>query len=63
MKSLIVAAAAMFGLGGCIAVPGPYGPEVYYAPPPVGIAVYPGYGYYHGHGHRRHHYRGHGRRY
>ena len=65
MKSLIAAAVALFGLGGCIAVPapyGPYGPDVYYSAPAVGVAVYPGYGYYRGHGHGRN-YRGHGRRY
>ena len=63
MKSLIAAAAALFALGGCIAVPGPYGPDVYYSAPAVGVAVYPGYGYYRGHGHGHgHHHRGHGRR-
>ena len=55
MKSLIVAAVAVFGLGGCIAVPAPYGPEAYYYPAPaVGVGIYSGYGYHHGHG-RRHH--------
>lgn len=65
MKSLIAAAVALLGLAGCIAVPGPYGPDVYYAAPAVGVAVYPGYGSHrghgYGHGHGRH-YRGHGRR-
>ena len=59
MKTLIAAVVAMFGLGGCIAVPTPYGHDVYYSAPAVGVAVYPGYGYYRGHS--RHHH-GHGRR-
>ena len=54
MKSLIVAAVAVFGLGGCIAVPAPYGPEAYYYPAPAVVGVY-GYGYHHGHGRRHHH--------
>jgi len=61
MKSLVVAAVAMFGLGGCVAVPVSYGPEAYYYPAPaVGVSVYPGFGHYHGrgHGHGRHHGRG-----
>jgi hypothetical protein len=56
MKSLIVAAVAVFGLGGCIAVPAPYGPEAYYYPAPAVVGVY-GFGPHHGHG--RHHHRRH----
>jgi len=57
MKSLIVAAVAMFGLAGCIAVP--YGGDAYYHPAPaVGVGIYSAPGYY-GH-HRGHHGHGHG---
>lgn len=60
MKKLILAALAAVGLGGCVAVPAPYGyyPEnAYYYPAPavgVGVGVYSGPGYY---GHRRHRHR------
>jgi hypothetical protein len=45
MKSLIVAAVAVLGLGGCIAVPAPYySAEPYYYPAPaVGIYAAPVY--------------------
>jgi hypothetical protein len=57
MKRLILVAAAALGLGGCVAVPGPYSsyPEnAYYYPAPavgIGVGVYSGPAYY---GHRRH---------
>ena len=56
MKSLILAAIAALGLGGCVAVPTPYSyyPDSGYYPAPVvgvGVGVYSGPGYY---GHRRH---------
>ena len=63
MKSLVVAAVAIFGLAGCIAVPVPYGGDAYYQPAPavgVGIFAAPGfYGHHRGH-HRGHHGHGHG---
>jgi hypothetical protein len=45
MKSLMVAAVAVLGLGGCIAVPGPYySAEPYYYPAPaVGVYAVPVY--------------------
>ena len=63
MKSLIVAAVAVLGLGGCVVVPAPYygGADTYYYPAPaVGIGIYSAPGY-RGHGHHRHHHRGHRR--
>lgn len=61
MKSLIVAAVAMFGLAGCIAVPVPYGGEAYYHPAPaVGVGIYAPPVYY---GPRHHGYHGHHHRY
>jgi hypothetical protein len=62
MKKIIIAALAAAGLGGCIAVPGPYYGDVgYYGAPGPAVAVgvyappvYYGYGRgYRGH-HRRH---------
>ena len=45
MKSLIAAAVALLGLGGCIAVPAPYyGADTYsYGPPVVGVYAPPVY--------------------
>ena len=57
MKKLIVAAVALVGLGGCVAVPAPYPSEAYYYPAPV-----VGFGFYGGHGHHGHHHRHHHRR-
>ena len=55
MKSLIVAAVAIFGLAGCIAVPAPYGGEAYYHPAPaVGVGIYAAPAFY-GYRHRGHH--------
>ena len=56
MKSLIVAAVALAGLAGCVALPGPYyAAEPYYYPAPtVSFGVYSA-PVYRGHGHR--HYR------
>jgi hypothetical protein len=55
MKSLILAAAAALGLGGCVAVPAPYSSYAenayYYPAPAIGVGVYTGPAYY---GHRRH---------
>lgn len=64
MKSLIVAAVAVLGLGGCIAVPAPYhsADPYYYPAPAVGVGIYsaPGYSpYWRGPRHHRH--RGHRR--
>jgi hypothetical protein len=59
MKTVIVAALAAVGLGGCVAVPAPgpyaYYPDAYYYPAPaVGVVgVYSGPAYYG----RRHYYR------
>jgi len=56
MKSLIVAAVAVLGLGGCIAVPAPYhsADPYYYPAPAVGVGIYAAPGY-HWRGHRHHH--------
>ena len=59
MKRLIVAAIAVLGLAGCIAVPyggDPYyGGPAYYSAPVVSFGVYGGPGYHrHGHHHHRH---------
>jgi hypothetical protein len=60
MKKLIIAALAAAGLGGCVAVPGPYyGETAYYPAPAIGVGIYSAPGYYygggrHGHGHRHH---------
>jgi hypothetical protein len=61
MKSLVVAAVALLGLGGCVAVPAPYySAEPYYYPAPaVGIGIYssPFYGHHRHHRHHGHHHR------
>ena len=56
MKSLIVAAVAALGLGGCVAVPAPYysAEPYYYAPPAIGVGIYSG-PVFGGHHHRHHH--------
>jgi hypothetical protein len=58
MKSLIFAAVAALGLGGCVAVPAPYSyyPDngYYYPAPAVGVGVYSGPGYYGSRRHYRH---------
>lgn len=56
MKKLIIVALAAVGLGGCVAVPGPYYGDtaVYYPAPAVGVGIYSAPGYYHG-GHGRRH--------
>lgn len=60
MKSVIVAAMAIFGLAGCIAVPAPYAGEAYYNPAPaVGVGIYAAPGFY-GHHAGRHPRYGHG---
>jgi hypothetical protein len=66
MKRLFVAAVAVAGLGGCVAVPAHHTAETYYyaAPPAVSVGVYPvpvyrtyrAYPYYPRRPHRRHHY-------
>ena len=61
MKGLIVAALAVVGLGGCVAVPYAgdpyyYGGPVYYPAPVVSFGVHSGHGFHHhrhGHGYRR----------
>lgn len=57
MKILIVAAVAVFGLSGCIAVPVPIhsGQAHYYPAPAVGVGIYaaPGYGRPHPRQHRQ----------
>lgn len=58
MKSLMVAAVAVLGLAGCIAVPAPYysAEPYYYAPPAIGVGIYSG-PVHRGrhHNHRRYH--------
>jgi hypothetical protein len=62
MKSLIVAAVAVLGLAGCVAVPAPYysADPYYYPAPAVGVGIYsvPGYRdsphWRHHHRHHRH---------
>ena len=60
MKSLVVAAVAVLGLAGCVAVPAPYyDAEYYYPAPTVGVGIYaaPGYRnspYWRHHRHHRH---------
>ena len=58
MKSLMVAAVAVLGLAGCIAVPAPYysAEPYYYAPPAIGVGIYSGPVHRGRHNnHRRHH--------
>jgi hypothetical protein len=68
MKKLIIAAAALTGLGGCIAVPvytpehayygQPYGAPAYYGPSVgVGVGIYAGPRYYGGGGYGHRHWR------
>jgi hypothetical protein len=58
MKNLMVAAVAVLGLGGCVAVPAPYyaAEPYYYSAPAVGVGIYaPVYrGHRHHHRHHRH---------
>jgi hypothetical protein len=57
MKALIVAAAGVLLLTGCVAVPAPYYPDAYYYPAPaVGVGIYAAPGYYYGHAHPRRYY-------
>ena len=55
MKKLVVAALAVIGLGGCVAVADPYYGG-YYPAPAVGVGVYsaPVYRHHHHHRHHRH---------
>lgn len=56
MKKLIIAAAALLGLAGCVAIPAPYAGDAYYYPAPaVGVYAAPVHGYGYGYRHPRPH--------
>ena len=51
MKSLLLVLVSIGALSGCAIVPA-YGPPGYYAPAPLVVAPYYGYGYGYGYGYR-----------